>query len=376
MQMKKTLVPPYIADIVTYKAGKPIDELMREKNLTRVTKLASNENPLGPSPKALKQITSGLWDIHRYPDSSAYKLKAKLCELYDLKPENITLGNGSEGIMGHIARAFIQPHDEILTSEQTFMTFYILAKGSGAKLTKVPLTSDYRYDVKALANAITEKTKIVYIANPNNPSGTYISRKEFDFLMEHVPDHCLVILDEAYFEFAAECSDYPNSMDYRYDNVITLRTFSKAYGISGIRVGYAFGHEDLIGNLAKVKMPFEPNLLGQLAAWGALDDKYHLEDTLKNNKKRYDETWKCLTKHGFKPIPSVTNFIAFPVGSLEAEQWLNEALLNEGVILRGLSHNEMPGFLRVSLGKRKEMEHFFEAMDKVMPEFNKRYQLS
>ena len=366
---KRQLVPKYIQDLKVYQAGKPISELAREKGLIQISKLASNENPLGPSPMAIRNMTGSLWDLHQYPDMHAYELKKELCELYDLKPENIILGNGSEGIMSYIARVFLQPGDEVLTSENTFIGFYILARGCGAKINTCPLTEDYKYDVAKLAENINENTKLIYIANPNNPTGTYIKRKEFDYLMEHVPENVLVILDEAYFEFAINHWDYPDSMEYRYDNVITLRTFSKAYGIAGIRVGYGFGHESLIQNLHKVKLPFEPNMIAQAGAVGALKDKNHLERTVRNNIKRYYETLKFLDSKGLKPIPSVTNFIMFKTGSFDASEFLFNELLNHGVIIRPLRANEMPEYVRVSIGLKQEMQHFFDAMEQVLPKY-------
>jgi histidinol-phosphate aminotransferase len=368
--MRQTLVPDYLNRLSTYQAGKPIEELAREKGLTRISKLASNENPLGPSPFAIKEMTAGLWDTHRYPDVSAYKLKSALCDLYRLRPDNIILGNGSEGIMGYIARAFLSEGQEVLTSTNTFIGFYILARSVGAKLVTTPLTSDYRFDVEALASNITSKTKIIYIANPNNPTGTYITKPEFDFLMTKVPDHVLVILDEAYYEFGKEYEDYPDSMDYRYDNVLTLRTFSKAYGIAGIRVGYGFGHDELISILHKVKLPFEPNLIGQLAACGALKDQPHLERTLKNNRELLHKTIIYLKSKKFNPIESITNFVTFKTGSEQASTWLFDELCNLGVIIRPLRANEMPDFVRVSIGTPEEMEHFFEAMDEVLPKYD------
>ncbi len=371
--MHKSLVPDYLRDLKTYQAGKPIEELAREKGLTKISKLASNENPLGPSPYAIKEMTMGLWDVHRYPDVGAYKLKSALCALYRLKPENIILGNGSEGIMAYIVRAFLGEGQEVLTSEKTFIGFYILARSVGAQIVTAPLTEDYRYDVTAIANKITDKTKIIYIANPNNPTGTYITKNEFDALMTKVPPHVLVILDEAYFEFGKEEADYPDSMDYRYDNVLTLRTFSKAYGLSGIRVGYGFGHDALISILHKVKLPFEPNLVGQLGAYGALSDQPHLERTLKNNRKAYQKTFQYLVDKGFNPIKSITNFITFKTGSAEASDFLFQSLCDHGVIIRPLKANEMPDYVRVSLGTPEEMEHFFSAMDLVLPAYTQKF---
>lgn len=371
--MQKRLIPEYLDKLQVYQAGKPIDEVAREKGLTKITKLASNENPLGPSPFAIREMTNALWDVHRYPDMHATDLKNKLCELYNLKPANIVLGNGSEGIMAYIARAFIQPGEEVLTAEKTFIGFHILATAAGAKVVTVPRTEDMRYDVKALAEAVNENTKVLYIANPDNPTGTYITEQEFDYLMQYVPKHTIVILDEAYFEFAQSTWDYPDSMKYRYDNVITLRTFSKAYGISGVRVGYGFANEEFIQALHKVKLPFEPSLIAQKGAVGALSDFPHLERTIRNNTKRYYETLKFLDKKGFNPVRSVTNFICFKTGSVEASTYLFEKLLDEGVIIRPLKANHLPDWVRVSVGLKEEMKHFFEAMEKLLPEYDKKF---
>lgn len=373
MDTSRNLVPQYIRDLQIYQAGRPIEELAREKNLSRISKLASNENPLGPSPFAIREMTNALWNVHRYPDVHAFCLKNKISEYWDLKKENIILGNGSEGIMACIARAFIQPKDEVLTSENTFIGLYILAQSVGAKLNTVPLTADYKYDVEALKDHITENTKVIYVANPNNPTGTYITKDEFDYLMNYVPEYCIVILDEAYFEFACQYPDYPDSMDYRYDNVITTRTFSKAYGLSGIRVGYGFAHNFFIKNLTKVKLPFEPNSIAQAGAIGALDDRPHLERTIRCNKSLYQETTSFLKEHDFHPIESVANFITFKVGVREASQAMFNRLLDQGVIVRPLDSNAMPGFIRVSIGTHEEMDHYFEAMEEILPSWTQQF---
>jgi histidinol-phosphate aminotransferase len=370
---QKRLVPEYIDKLKVYQAGKPIDEVAREKGLTKISKLASNENPLGPSPFAIREMTNTLWDVHRYPDMHALELKNALAELYKVSPENIVLGSGSEGIMGYIARAFIQPGDEILTAENTFIGFHILASSAGAKIVTVPRTHDMRYDVEALSKRVNDNTKILYIANPDNPTGTYITEKEFDHLMEYVPKHTIVILDEAYFEFAQSTWDYPDSMKYRYDNVITLRTFSKAYGISGARIGYGFAQKSFIQALHKVKLPFEPSLIAQKGAVGALRDYPHLERTIRNNTKRYYELLKYLDKHDFNPVRSITNFVCFKTGSEEASDYLFNKLLDHGVIIRPLKANNMVEWVRVSIGLKEEMYHFFEAMDDILPEYNKKF---
>ncbi len=371
--MQRKLIPDYLEKLQVYQAGKPIHEVAREKGLTHISKLASNENPLGPSPFAIREMTNALWDVHRYPDMHATDLKTALADLYKVKKENIILGNGSEGIMGYIARAFIQPGEEVLTAEKTFIGFHILATAAGAKVVTVPRTPDMRYDVKELAKAVNENTKVLYIANPDNPTGTYITEHEFDYLMQFVPKHTIVILDEAYFEFAQSTWDYPDSMKYRYDNVITLRTFSKAYGLGGVRVGYGFANEEFIAALHKVKLPFEPSLIAQKGALGALKDYPHLERTIRNNTKRYYETLKFLDQRNFRPIRSITNFISFRTGSVEASDYLFSELLNRGVIIRPLKANQLPDWVRVSVGLKEEMKHFFEAMDDLLPEYDEKF---
>lgn len=360
--MKVTLIPKHILDLKPYQAGKPIEDLMREKNISRVSKLASNENPLGPSPQALSQIQKKLPNIRYYPDMYATLLREQLASIYDLKTTNIITSSGSEGVMACLMRSFIQLEDEIITAQGTFIGFSVLSQSVGAQVRFAPRTKDYRYSVENIVKLITDKTKLIYIANPDNPLGTFITRKEFDFLMSHVPQHCIVILDEAYFEFAKHHSEYPDSMDYRYDNVITLRTFSKAYGLAGLRAGYGFAHEDFILQMYKVKLPFEPNSLAQATAVGALADKNHLEKVIKNNITQYEKTFSFLKRMNLSPIPSVANFITFKGGSESESRELYEGLLNRGVILRPLDANGWPGFMRVSLGTSEEMEHFFEAM--------------
>jgi len=359
------LVPPYVRELQTYKAGKSEKDLQREINISKISKLASNENPMGPSPKAIEAIKNGIDQLHRYPDPAGFDLKSALAKLYGLKMENIILGNGSEGIMAYIARAFLAPDREVLTSESTFIGFYIIARSVGSKLKMVPLTPEKKYDVDALASAISAKTKVIYLANPNNPTGTYITKKEFDYLMQYVPDHVLVILDEAYFEYAKDKEDFPDSMDYRYDNVITLRTFSKAYGLAGLRVGYGFAHHDLISNLSKVKLVFEPNMLAQIGATACLQDFDHLKKTLKNNQIQFSRLEKYFKKKNIETIPTITNFMVFKLKDQSIAHKVYLDLMNEGVIIRPLETNGMPSYLRISIGTEAEMNHFFGAFDKI-----------
>ena len=242
------LVPPYIASLQPYKPGKPIEEVQREFGLEHVVKLASNENPLGASRLALEEMSRHMEGLQYYPNGGL-GLRTVLAGMYDLGVGNVIAGSGSEGIMSNIIRTFLCDDDEVLTTESAFIGFQVLARSRGVAYRTVPYR-DWHYDLPALARAITGRTKIVYLANPNNPTGTIFTKQEFDEFYRHVPERVLIILDEAYFEYARDNPAYPDSMHYRYDNVITLRTFSKIYGLAGVRIGYGFAHGDLIANLA------------------------------------------------------------------------------------------------------------------------------
>src|ERR1700734_2490601 len=296
------LVPPYIESLRPYEPGRSVDEVRRTYGLTSVAKLASNENPLGPSPLAIEAVRLQLSGLHRYPNGGL-DLRRPLAEQFDLKPENVIAGSGSEGIMSNIIRTFLCDDDEVLTTDAAFIGFQVLARSRGVRYRTVPYR-DWHSDLPALAGRITEKTKIVYLANPNNPTGTIFTRHEFDSFYQHVPERVLIILDEAYFEYAKDNPRYPDSMHYRYDNVITLRTFSKIYGLAGVRVGYGFAHEELIANLLKVKLPFEPSSLGQAAAIAALDDQDFVPQSLDLNARGLRLLTDSLRQMGFDAIPS------------------------------------------------------------------------
>ena len=276
------LVPSYIQNLANYVPGKAIKEVQRELGLDHVDKLASNENSLGPSPKAIEAMANSLSGLHRYPDISGFELRTKLANRFNIKIENVILGGGSEGIMSTIMRTFLLSDDEIVSAANSFIGFRVLANASGRKVHWVPM-KNYRYDLEAMAEKVTDYTKIIYIANPDNPTGTYITREEFEEFYVHVPERVLIILDEAYYEFAQSRDNYPDSMTYRYDNIITLRTFSKAYGLAGLRIGYGFAHDELIRNLMKVKEPFSPSLIAHTAGSAAMDDIKFLEKTLAIN---------------------------------------------------------------------------------------------
>ena len=354
------LVPPYIESLRPYEPGRSIDEVRREYGLTDVSKLASNENPLGPSPLALEAVRRHLSGLNLYPNGGL-ELRHTLAEKFDLKPENVIAGSGSEGIMSGIIRTFLCDDDEVLTTDAAFIGFQVLARSRGVKYRTVPYR-DWHYDLAALAGQITEHTKIIYLANPNNPTGTIFTKHEFDSFYQHVPERVLIILDEAYFEYAKDNPRYPDSMHYRYDNVITLRTFSKIYGLAGIRIGYGFAHQDLIANLLKVKLPFEPSTLAQAAGIGALADKEFLHRSLELNARGLRLLMDSFRAMGLEVVPSDANFVMLPLGSAEEARALTEGLLREGVIVRPLGAFGLPQCIRISTGTDAENARCVQAV--------------
>jgi histidinol-phosphate aminotransferase len=361
--MPARLVPPYIESLRPYEPGRNVDEVKRTYGLTRVAKLASNENPLGSSPRALDAIAKALPGLHYYPNGGL-DLRERLAEEFRLKVANVIVGSGSDGIMSNIIRTFLCDDDEVLTTAAAFIGFQVLARSRGIAYRTVPY-HDWHYDLPALAAAITEKTKIIYLANPNNPTGTIFTRDEFDEFYRHVPDRVLIILDEAYFEYAKANPRYPDSMHYRYDNVITLRTFSKIYGLAGVRIGYGFAHEDLIANLLKVKLPFEPSALAQVAGTAALDDREFVDRSLELNVRGLRTLTESLTNLGFDVIPSQANFVMLPLESEETAKRLTEELLRRGVIVRPLGAFGLPHCVRISTGTDEDNGMLIEAVESV-----------
>jgi histidinol-phosphate aminotransferase len=358
-------VPSYIQELEPYQAGKPIWEVQAELGLREVIKLASNENPLGPSPRALEAMRAALADLHRYPDQQGTALRRRLAERFGLQMDNVVLGNGSEGIMAYIVRTFCERDDEILTSEGTFVGFMVLARARRVPPVTVPL-KDYRFDLEAIADRITERTKIVFLCNPNNPTGTIFTRQEFDRFLERLPPRVLVILDEAYFEYAAHHPEFPNSMDYRHDQVITLRTFSKAYGLAGARIGYGFGHDYLIRHLHKVKLPFEPGSAAQAAGLGALDDAEFLERSLALNREGLAYITRELERLGVRFLPSYANFVMLVFSSAEEVGHVYTEMLRRGVIIRPLARFGLPHCLRVTVGLPEENRRCIQALGEVL----------
>lgn len=347
------LVPEYIERLDPYRPGKPIDEVRREFGLDHIHKLASNENPLGPSPRALEAMHQRMTGLNQYPDSAGFHLRDALARRYRVKRENVILGSGSEGIMATIVRTFLHGDEEVLTSEGTFVGFMVLARSQGVPIVTVPLR-DYGYDLETMASHLSSRTKVVYLSNPNNPTGTIFTRAEFEAFLERVPPHVLIILDEAYYEFVGDLYDYPDSQLYRADNVITLRTFSKAYGLAGIRIGYGLAHEALIGQLLKVKLPFEPNTLAQAAGLAALDDDAFLMRTLDVNERGIEQLYEGLERLRIPHVRSYANFVLTEWGSETEVDRIYQGLLARGVIVRPLRGFGLPTCIRISVGLPEE----------------------
>ncbi|MBC7927350.1 MAG: histidinol-phosphate transaminase [Bryobacteraceae bacterium] len=360
------LVPPYIDALRPYVAGRNPAEIAREYGLSRVFKLASNENPLGASPLALQQVRAHMDNLHMYP-AGGEDLRIVLAETYELRPENVVVGSGSDAIMANIMRTFLCDEDEVLTTEAAFIGFQLLARSRGVAYRAVPY-KDWRYDLQSLAAAITDNTKIIYLANPNNPTGTIFSRQEFDAFYKHVPERVLIILDEAYFEYARDNPRYPDSMHYRYDNVITLRTFSKAYGLAGLRIGYGFAHDELIRNLMKVKLPFEPGTLSAAAAIGALKDTEFLHRSLELNARGLRFLTESLRQEGLEVVDSWANFVMIVLDDARKASAMVELLLRRGIIVRPLAAFGLPTCVRISVGTDEANQLCVEAIQHSLEE--------
>jgi histidinol-phosphate aminotransferase len=345
------LVPPYIEALRPYEPG---------RSAAGAIKLASNENPLGVSPLAVEAMRNALAGCAVYPNGGL-DLRRVLAEDYGLKVENVIAGSGSEGIMANIIRTFLCDDDEVLTTESAFIGFQVLARSRGVAYRTVPYR-DWRYDLPALAREITDRTKVVYLANPNNPTGTIFTRREFDEFYRHVPERVLIILDEAYFEYAKDNPRYPDSMHYRYDNVITLRTFSKIYGLAGVRIGYGFAHEELVANLLKVKLPFEPSTVAQAAGIAALRDKEFLHRSLELNARGARFLTESLRSLGYDVVPTEANFVMLPLASPERAQSLFQGLFDRGVIVRPLGAFGLPHCVRISTGTDPQNAACVEAL--------------
>lgn len=359
-----SLAAPGVQKLSPYQPGKPIEELERELGLNDIIKLASNENPLGCSPRVLTAIDSGLGELALYPDGNGFVLKKALADFYDRPLAEVTLGNGSNDILELVGRAFLKPGDEAVFSQHSFAVYPLVVQAVGATGISVPAL-EWGHDLVAMAAAITDKTRVVFIANPNNPTGTWVEEGELDAFLMAVPENVLVVLDEAYGEYV-EPGQLPNGLDFldRYPNVIVSRTFSKAYGLAALRIGYAFAHPDITNVLNRVRQPFNVNALALRAAVAALADQDFVARSRALNAAGMLQITAGVRALGLDVIPSRGNFLCVHLGRPGLP--IYDALLHQGVIVRPVTNYGMPDFLRVTIGTEAENARFLAALKAVL----------
>ena len=355
-----------VQQLSPYVPGKPVDELARELNIdpASIVKLASNENPLGPSPKVLEAIRDALAELTRYPDGNGFDLKTLLAERCGVQAEQITLGNGSNDILELVGRAYLAPGLNAVFSEHAFAIYPIVTQAVGAGARVIP-ARDYGHDLPAMLAAIDEKTRIVFVANPNNPTGTWFDAQVLADFLRDVPKHVLVVLDEAYIEYA-QGGDLPDGLEFlaAHSNLLVSRTFSKAYGLAALRVGYAVSSPVIADVLNRVRQPFNVNSLALAAACAALNDSEYLANSRELNALGMQQLEDGFRMLGLSWIPSKGNFIAVDVGTAGLPVY--QALLREGVIVRPITNYGLPNHLRVTIGLPTENERFLAALGKVL----------
>jgi len=347
-----------------YEPGKPIDELERELGVSDIVKLASNENPLGPSKQAIAALQNELADLNLYPDGNAFNLKLALSQALNVEPVQLTIGNGSSDILDFVLRAFVTPEHEVMFAEHAFAMYPILTHIVGARPVMVK-ARDWGHDLDAMAESITSATRVVFIANPNNPTGTWLAKDALVAFLERIPDHVLVVLDEAYFEYVGE-ADYPDGVQLvkSYPNLVVTRTFSKVYGLAGLRIGYGVSSPEIADFLNRVRPPFNANQLALVAAEHALKDTDHLKNSIELNRNGMKQLVAAFEQLGIAYIPSVGNFISAKMP--RSGKMVFDALLREGVIVRPVDNYGMPDYLRVTIGTPEENDKFVTALKKVL----------
>lgn len=349
-----------VQELHPYQPGKPISELERELGISNIVKLASNENPIGISAKAKAAMEKEFADLARYPDANGYYLKAKLAERMGVGINQITLGNGSNDVLELIARVFVAPEHEVIFSQHAFVVYPIVTQAIGAKKVVIP-AKDWGHDLEATAAAITPNTRMIFIANPNNPTGTWVNKTDLKAFMDKVPQDVIVVVDEAYYEYV-EDAKYPQTIPWikEHPNLIVTRTFSKAYGLAGVRAGYAVANEEITGLINRPRQPFNMNSLALAAAEAVLDDHAYLQKALDVNKSGMQQLISAFDELGYGYIPSVTNFIT--VDMKQAAGPLYQQMLEQGVIVRPVANYEMPNHLRISIGLEEENAKFIRVL--------------
>ncbi|RLB11118.1 MAG: histidinol-phosphate transaminase [Deltaproteobacteria bacterium] len=362
----KKLVRSGIEQLVPYPPGKPIEELERELGITGSIKLASNENPLGPSPKAMDAIKEKLSTLNRYPDGSGYYLKSSLSQKLGLPLDQIILGNGSNEIIELTIRTFLNPGEEALQPFPTFLVYEKIVRAAGGKMISIPL-KNFNIDLDSLKRAIGPHTKVVFIANPNNPTGAALSQKDLMAFLQDIPEHLIVVLDEAYIEFVTdpEVANGLNLLEH-HPHLVVLRTFSKLYGLAGLRIGYGFSSKKIIDYMNRVRQPFNVNSLAQTAALAALDDEAFVQRTLELVRDGLKQLATGLKQMGISFMPTHTNFLLIktPLGGKATY----ERMLREGVIIRAMDSFGLPDHIRITVGLPEENIRFLKAFQKILEE--------
>ena len=356
-------VPEYIRSLIPYEPGKPIEEVEREYGISGSVKLASNENPLGPSPRALAVLRERLPELHLYPDGDCFYLNRALARKLGVEPDRLIFGNGSNEIIELAARTFMRPGDEAVMAEQAFVVYELIVQAVGGKRKTVPL-KNFTHDLAAMADAVTPQTRLVFLANPNNPTGTIYRRRDWEAFLERISPDVLVIVDEAYFEYVEE-ADYPNSLDYhaRHPAILTLRTFSKLYGLAGLRIGYGIGAKSVIALMQRVRQPFNVNAPAQWAALAALDDSEHVQRSLGVNQQGVKYLQTEFARLGLSYIPSQANFILVRVGNGHE---VFQRLLQQGVIVRPMVGYKFPEHVRVTVGTMAQNQKLIGALERLI----------
>lgn len=365
------LAVPGVQALAPYEPGKPVSELRREYGVTDVIKLASNESPLGPSPRALAAAREAALEMHRYPDGNGFELKARLADRHGIDAARITLGNGSNDVLALIAQTFLGRGREAVFSRHAFAVYPIVTQAAGAvarvaAARGVDSDQPFGHDLQAMQGLISERTRVVFVANPNNPTGTWLDEDALYAFIRQVPGDVLVVVDEAYFEFARDLSGVPDASRWldEFPNLVVTRTFSKSYGLAGLRVGYALSSPAVAELLNRVRQPFNCNAVAQAAALAALDDHDHLARAVALNSEQLRLMEGELQRLGLTVLPSAGNFLCFDVGGGAAS--VNEGLLRAGVIVRPVGGYELPGFLRVSVGLPEENRRFLDTLDRLI----------
>jgi histidinol-phosphate aminotransferase len=358
--------PAHLEGLERYEPGLPIEEVQRELGLSRVVKLASNENPLGPSPRAMEALRGLLPELNRYPDGPATRLREAIAARHGLSPDQVAIGNGSTDLIDLLARAFLGREDNAVISEAAFARFQQVVRARNGQARLVPMR-DHTHDLGALRQALDGASRLLFVANPNNPTGTWNPRAEIEALIESLPGQVVLALDEAYFEYA-EHPDFPDGVDYvrRGDPVVVLRTFSKVYGLAGLRVGYAIAPPEIIDAIDTVREPFNTNAAGQVAALAALADTDHVARSVALVRVEKPRLSEALAGRGLRVLPSLGNFLCVEMGRPGAEVF--RALLRRGVIVRPLGPYRLDRWLRVSVGTAEENTIFLAALDAVLAE--------